>query len=432
MKNHKVNIITLGCSKNTVDSEHLAAQLKANNIEISFDNFSNNADTVIINTCGFIKDAKEESIDTILEFVDAKNKGKIENLYVIGCLSERYKKDLKKEIKEVDKFFGVNDLNKILKSLNTKFKKELIGEREISTPKHYAYLKISEGCDRTCSFCAIPLIRGKHKSVPIEILVDEAKKLSEKGVKELILIAQDLTYYGIDLYKKQMLTELLKELVKIEKIKWIRLHYSYPAMFPDELIEIIARENKICNYIDIPVQHINDNVLKKMRRAHSKKSTIEIIQKLRTSNPKISIRTTLMVGHPGENNAEFEELKEFVKTTKFDRLGIFTYSEEEDTFGASNYEDTINEEIKTQRAEEIMSIQERISLDLNTKKIGEIFEVIIDSEEEDFYSARSEYDSPEVDNEILIFKEGKKLEIGKFYKVKIISSEEFILFADLI
>jgi len=432
MKNHKINIITLGCSKNTVDSEHLAAQLKINNTEIVFNDFSKNANTVIINTCGFIKDAKEESIETILDFAKAKNNGEIDSLYVIGCLSERYKKDLEKEIKEVDEFFGVNDLNKILKTLNTKYKNELIGEREISTPKHYAYLKISEGCDRTCSFCAIPLIRGKHKSVPIEILVDETKKLAEKGVKELILIAQDLTYYGMDLNKKQMLPELLKELIKIEKIKWIRLHYSYPAMFPDKLIEIIAKKEKICKYIDIPVQHINDNVLSKMRRAHTKKSTLEIISKLRKANPDIALRTTLMVGHPGEGEKEYQELIEFVKKTKFDRLGIFTYSEEEDTYGAENFKDEIAEEIKNKRAEEIMLIQEQISLELNQHKIGKIYEVIIDREEGDYYIARSEFDSPEVDNEILISKDDSKLNIGEFYKVKIINSEEFELFADVI
>ena len=432
MKKHKVNIITLGCSKNTVDSEHLATQLKANNIEIEFDNFSTNANTVIINTCGFIKDAKEESIDTILDFANAKTNGEIENLYVIGCLSERYEKQLEKEITEVNKYFGVSDLNKILETLNKKYKKELIGEREISTPCHYAYLKISEGCDRTCSFCAIPLIRGKHKSIPMKILIDEAKNLTNKGVKELILIAQDLTYYGIDLYKKIMLPELLKELINIKELKWIRLHYSYPTLFSDELIKIIVQERKICNYIDMPVQHISDNVLNKMRRAHSKKNTLEIINKLRKSNPNIALRTTLMVGHPGEDEKEFQELVKFVKETKFDRLGVFTYSEEEDTFGAKKFEDNIPIETKNKRAEEIMIIQEQISFELNQQKIGKIYEVIIDREEDGYYIARSEFDSPEVDNEILISNTNKDIIIGEFYNVKIINSKEFELFAKVI
>ena len=401
-------------------------------MEVLFDSNNTDADTIVINTCGFIKDAKEESIDTILKYARAKEDNQIKNLYVIGCLSERYKTELKNEIKEVDQYFGVNDLSKILKTLNTKYKDELVGERELSTPIHYAYLKISEGCDRTCSFCAIPLIRGKHKSIPMEILLNEAKRLADKGVKELILIAQDLTYYGLDIYKKQMLPELLKQLVKIEKLKWIRLHYSYPAMFPDELIELIAREEKICNYLDIPVQHISDNVLKKMRRAHNPQSTIELIEKIRKSNPNLVLRTTLLVGYPGESEKDFTELKEFVQNTKFDRLGVFTYSEEEDTFGAANHKDDVKDGEKTKRAEEIMALQEQISLQLNQKRIGKIMEVLIDREEGDYYVARSEYDSPEVDNEILIPAKNNKLEIGEFYKVKIESSREYDLFASLI
>jgi len=412
-----------------VDSEHLAAQLKANKTEVVFDSYDTDADTVVINTCGFIKDAKEESIDTILKYAHAKEDKQINNLYVIGCLSERYKNELKSEIKEVDLYFGVNDLSKILKTLNTKYKNELVGERELSTPKHYAYLKISEGCDRTCSFCAIPLIRGKHKSIPMETLLKEAKSLANKGVKELILIAQDLTYYGIDIYKKQTLTKLLKELIKIDKLKWIRLHYSYPAMFPDELIELIAKEDKICNYLDIPVQHINDNVLEKMRRAHNKQSTVELIKKIRKSNPNLVLRTTLLVGYPGESEKDFAELKEFVQNTKFDRLGIFTYSEEEGTFGADNHKDNIKEAIKTKRAEEIMSLQERISFELNQKRIGKVMKVLIDRKEGDYYVARSEYDSPEVDNEVLIPAKANNLKIGEFYEVKIESSREYDLFA---
>lgn len=432
MKKHKVNIITLGCSKNTVDSEHLAAQLKAGKTEVVFDENGADADTIVINTCGFIKDAKEESIDTILKYARAKEDKQIDNLYVIGCLSERYKSELQNEIKEVDQYFGVNDMGKILKTLNTKFKNELLGERELSTPKHYAYLKISEGCDRTCSFCAIPLIRGKHKSIAMETLLAEANSLADKGVKELILIAQDLTYYGIDIYKKQMLVDLLKELVKIEKLKWIRLHYSYPAMFPDELVELIAKEDKICNYLDIPVQHISDNVLKNMRRAHNKQSTCELISKIRKLNPGLVLRTTLLVGYPGETEKDFEELKQFVQNTQFDRLGIFTYSEEEGTFGAANHKDDVKEIVKNQRAEEIMALQEQISFNLNQKRIGKVIEVIVDRIEDGFYVARSEYDSPEVDNEVLIPIEGKELKIGGFYKVEIESSREYDLFAKLI
>ena len=394
-----------------------------------FDADGVDADTIVINTCGFIKDAKEESIDTILKYARAKEDKQIDNLYVIGCLSERYKSDLQNEIKEVDQFFGVNDLGKILKTLNTKFKNELVGERELSTPKHYAYLKISEGCDRTCSFCAIPLIRGKHKSVPMETLLAEANSLANKGVKELILIAQDLTYYGIDIYKKQMLVELLKELVKIEKLKWIRLHYSYPAMFPDDLIELIAKEDKICNYLDIPVQHVSDNVLKNMRRAHNKQSTFELISKIRKSNPDLVLRTTLLVGYPGETEKDFEELKQFIQDIQFDRLGIFTYSEEEGTFGAANHKDNVKDDVKTERAEEIMALQEQISFKLNQKRIGKTLEVLVDRVEDGFYVARSEYDSPEVDNEVLIPVEGNELKIGAFYKVKIESSREYDLFA---
>ncbi len=432
MKTHKVNIITLGCSKNTVDSEHLAAQLRAGKTEVLFDAPDNaGADTIIINTCGFIKDAKEESIDTILKFAHLKEAKEIDNLYVIGCLSERYKKDLEQEITEVDQYFGVNDVTKILKTLNTKFKDELIGERELSTPKHYAYLKISEGCDRTCSFCAIPLIRGKLKSLPMEILIEEAKSLAKKGVKELILIAQDLTYYGLDLYKKQMLPDLLKELVKIESIKWIRLHYSYPALFPDKLIDLIAREKKICNYLDIPVQHVSNSVLKRMRRAHDKESTLQLFEKIKRINPKLVLRTTLLVGYPGETQQDFEELKAFVRSTKFDRLGIFTYSEEEGTYGAANHKDDVPEKVKNERAEEIMRIQEQISFELNQRRIGKTMEVVIDRKEDDYYVARSEYDSPEVDNEILIFTD-KKLNIGDFYSVKITDAKEYDLFGALI
>lgn len=433
MKKHKINIITLGCSKNVVDSEQLATQLKGGNLEVLFDSNDNDARTIVINTCGFIKDAKEESIDTILGYAKAKEAGTIDNLYVIGCLSERYKEDLEGEVPEVDQFFGVNDIQTIVKNLNIDYKEDLLGERLTSTPKHFAYLKISEGCDRGCSFCAIPIIRGKHVSVEFERLIKEAKSLVKNGVREIMLIAQDLTSYGLDLYKKNRLAELLKELTKIEGLKWIRLHYAYPTGFPDEVIELMASEPKICNYIDIPLQHINTKVLKLMRRGQNRNSTIELIDKLREKNPDIAIRTTLLVGHPGEGDDEFEELKTFVEQTKFDRLGVFTYSEEEGTYGAANLEDNISEEVKEQRADEIMDIQQHISFSLNQRRVGQKLEVIIDRIEGDFYVGRSEYDSPEVDNEILIEKnKTSDLLIGEFYIVEIEDAKEYDLYGKII
>jgi len=432
VKKHKINIITLGCSKNLVDSEQLATQLKGGNVEVEFDSNNSNARSIVINTCGFIKDSKEESIETILNYAQARSLGKIDNLYVIGCLAERYKKDLQKEIPEVDQFFGVNDLQKIVKSLNVNYKEELLGERTISTPKHFAYLKISEGCDRTCSFCAIPLIRGKHQSVPMDLLVKQAQNLADQGVKELILIAQDLVSYGQDLYKENKLAELLKQLAQIEKIGWIRLHYTYPAGFPDEVIELMASEEKICSYIDIPLQHINDKVLKLMRRGHNRKTTMKLIATLRERIPNISIRTTLLVGHPGEGTEEFEELKEFVKEVQFDRLGVFTYSEEEGTYGAKNLTDDISEEIKAERSDEIMAIQQEISLKLNQEKVGKEFKILLDRIEGDYYIGRSEFDSPEVDNEILIPLNGHKLALGEFHKVKIESAQDYDLFGQII
>ncbi len=422
----------MGCSKNVVDSEQLATQLKDSKLEVVFDSNEMDARTIVINTCGFIKDAKEESVDTILSYAKARQKGKIDNLYVIGCLSERYKDDLKAEIPEVDQFFGVNDLQAIVKNLNVDYKEELLGERMTSTPKHFAYLKISEGCDRGCSFCAIPLIRGRHQSVPFERLVNQARSMAEKGVKELILIAQDLSSYGQDLYKKNRLAELLKELAKIEKIKWIRLHYAYPTGFPEEVIELMASEPKICNYLDIPLQHISSKVLKLMRRGQNKDTTIALIEKLRQKNPNITIRTTLLVGYPGEGEEEFIELREFVEQAKFDRLGVFTYSEEEGTFGASNHEDTTPEEVKAERADEIMAIQQDISLELNQRKVGRKMQVIIDRIEGDFYVGRSEFDSPEVDNEILISKDNDELKIGEFYDVEIKEAKEYDLYAQLV
>jgi len=423
----KINIITLGCSKNTVDSENLATQLSANGIEVVYDSEINDAKTVVINTCGFIKDSKEQSIDTILQFAKAKQEGLIENLYVFGCLSERYKVDLEKEIPEVNEFFGVNNLADVVKKLELNYKKELLGERFISTPKHYAYLKISEGCDRTCSFCAIPLIRGKHISVAMELLVEQAKNLVKKGVKEIILIAQDLSYYGLDLYKTQKLPELLEQLSDIPNLKRIRLHYAYPSNFPEKALILMRERKNICNYIDIPLQHINNNVLKKMRRVHTKESTLAIIKKMREQVPGISIRTTMLVGHPGETEKCYNELKEFIIETRFDRLGVFTYSEEEDTFGAENFKDSISQKTKQARADELMSIQQQISLELNQQKVGKTLEVLIDRIEGDFYIGRSEFDSPEVDNEVLIKKTNEKFEIGTFVFVKIDSADDFDL-----
>jgi len=427
----KINIITLGCSKNLVDSENIATQINNQKIDFTFDEFNFDADTVIINTCGFINDAKEESINTILEFAQAKIEGKINDLYVMGCLSERYKDELEKDMPEVNQFFGVNDMQEIVKKLEIDYKKELLGERVISTPKHFAYLKISEGCDRTCAFCAIPLIRGKHVSVQMELLISQARNLAKNGVKELILIAQDLSYYGLDIYKKQKLPELVEKLSEVEGIKIIRLHYAYPANFPDDILKVMREKKNVAKYLDIPFQHISDNVLAKMKRRHDKKLTINLIKKIKKEVPGIAIRTTLLVGHPGETEKDFEELKEFVKEMRFDRLGVFTYSEEENTFGGDNYEDDVPEEIKQARANEIMDIQQQISYEINQEKIGKIFNVIIDKETEDYYVGRTEFDSPEVDNEVLI-KKDTELKIGEIYSVKITSAEDFDLYGRLV
>jgi len=427
----KLNIISLGCSKNLVDSENLSTQIKNGGWQVEFDNYNSDARTVVINTCGFIHDAKEESINTILSFISAKKEKKIDNVYVMGCLSERYKKDLETEIPEVDTYFGVNNIPDILAKLKIDYKKELIGERNISTPSHYAYLKISEGCDRKCSFCAIPLIRGKHVSLPIEILKKQAENLAKQGVKELILIAQDLSSYGFDIYKEYKLAELLEELVKVEGIEWIRLHYIYPANFPEKVIEVMKKEPKICKYIDIPVQHASTKVLKNMRRGHTKESTLALITKFKAEIPEIVIRTTVLVGFPGEEQADFEELKQFVAEVKFDRLGVFTYSEEEGTYGAKKFEDTINQEIKQQRADQIMALQQTISLDLNYAKIGKTLKVIIDRKENNHYIGRSQFDSPEVDNEIIIENSLVELNIGNFYNVKILKAEDFDLFGEV-
>lgn len=423
-----IQVVTLGCSKNLVDSEVLMRQLESNGFLVTHDTSKNDANIVVINTCGFINDAREESIETILSYARARKRNKIERVYVMGCLSQRYKKELAAEIHEVDGFFGVSELPEILKAIGADYKKELLGERHITTPSHYAYLKISEGCDRTCSFCAIPLIRGKHISKPIETIIDEAKYLASKGVKELLLIAQDITYYGLDIYKSRRLAGLLKELVMVEGIEWIRLHYAYPAGFPDNVLEVMASEPKICKYLDIPLQHISDKILKSMHRNHDATQTRQLIRKIREQVPGVALRTTIIVGYPGETESDFNELKNFITEARFDRLGVFMYSPEENT-GAFLLPDDVPDEIKEQRAGEIMKIQERISLELNQKKAGETHKVIIDRLEGGFWVGRSEYDSPEVDNEILV-PEKYGLIPGEFYQIKISGSEAFDLFGE--
>lgn len=426
-----INIISLGCSKNLVDTEHLMAQLKQNNVQLRYEQSDLKADAVVINTCGFINDAKQQSIDVILEQLEAKKQGKVKEVYVMGCLSERYKPELLKEFPDADGIFGVKDIPAIVKKLNFTYDVEREEDRFITTTKHYSFLKISEGCDKTCSFCAIPGIRGKHKSVPIEKLVKEATQLANAGVKELILIAQDLTYYGHDLYFRNRLGDLLKELAKIDGIEWIRLHYAYPTKFLHESLAIMAEEAKICAYLDIPFQHINDDVLNAMRRNINKEHTYKMIEKIRETVPGIALRTTLMVGHPGETEEAFEELKEFVRTVRFDRLGVFTYSEEEGTYGARQFKDEIPEAVKANRADEIMQIQQEISAELNQAKIGRKLKVLIDREEGEYFVGRTEYDSPEVDGEVLI-KNADNIQIGQFYTALITGADEFDLFAEIV
>ena len=429
-KDETINIVTLGCSKNLVDSEYLMKQLDAGSLKVIHNANPADARTVIINTCGFIKDAKEESIDTILQYIKAKEEVVLDRVFVMGCLSERYKKDLQIEIPDVDRYFGSNDIRSIVESLGVDYKQNLVGERLTATPSHYAYLKVSEGCDRNCSFCAIPLMRGKHRSKTIEQLVSEARLLAEKGVKELMLIAQDLTYYGVDIYRKQRLPDLLNKLADINGLKWIRLHYAYPAGFPKEIVQVMKERENICNYLDIPFQHISNNVLKKMRRGNTSRHTYELIDYFRSEIPDITLRTTLLVGHPGEGKKEFEELKQFVETVKFDRLGVFTYSKEDDTFSARNFKDNIPESLKKARASGIMELQQIVSAELNRKKIGKELKVLIDRKEDEFFVGRSEADSPEVDNEVLV-KSGTDLKIGNFYPVIITSATDFDLFGDL-
>lgn len=428
----KINVITLGCAKNRVDSEHLSAQLAASGYRIVFDSDRTDAKVVVINTCGFIGDAKQESIDTILRAVAAKQAGRIDEVFVIGCLSERYADDLRTEIPEVDRYFGVRDWEGIVRTLGAEYSDDRRTERTLSTPKHYAYLKISEGCNWRCGYCAIPLIRGKHISVPFEDILTEARRLAASGVKELMVIAQDTTYYGIDLYGRRRLAELLEALCRIDGIEWIRLHYAYPTDFPDDVIEVMEREPKICKYLDIPLQHISDNQLSLMHRRHTKAEAYDLLARLRKAVPDIAIRTTLLVGYPNESAEDFEELKQFVREMRFDRLGVFPYSEEEGTFSANNLEDNVPQRVKEYRAEEIMRIQNEISLENNRRRIGRTERVIIDSRSGDYYIGRSQYDSPEVDQEILVEATGRRLLRGHFYDVRITAAEDYDLYATVI
>ncbi len=428
IKKNKINVVTLGCSKNVYDSEVLMGQLRANDKEVVHEEEGN---IVVINTCGFIANAKEESINTILEYVNKKEEGIVDKVFVTGCLSERYKPDLQKEIPSVDQYFGTTELPALLKALEANYKHELIGERLTTTPKNYAYLKIAEGCDRPCSFCAIPIMRGKHKSTPMEELVIEAEKLAKNGVKELILIAQDLTYYGLDIYKKRNLAELLRELIKVEGIDWIRLHYAYPTGFPLDVLEVMRDEPKVCNYIDIPLQHISDSILKSMRRGSGKEKVNKLLNDFRETVPNIAIRTTLIVGYPGETEENFQELKEWVSAMRFERLGCFTYSHEENTH-AFNLVDDVPEDVKMQRANEIMEIQSQISWELNQEKIGKEFKVVIDRKEGSYFVGRTQFDSPDVDNEVLINAEKGYLRTGDFAMVKITGAEDFDLYASVV
>ncbi|WP_157209045.1 30S ribosomal protein S12 methylthiotransferase RimO [Mariniflexile maritimum] len=428
LKKNKINVVTLGCSKNVYDSEILMGQLKASGKAVVHEEEGN---IVVINTCGFINNAKEESINTILEFMQKKEEGEVDKVFVTGCLSERYKPELLKEIPNVDQYFGTTELPALLKALGADYKHELIGERLTTTPKNYAYLKIAEGCDRPCSFCAIPIMRGKHKSTPINELVIEAEKLAAKGVKELILIAQDLTYYGLDIYKKRNLAELLEALVKVEGIEWIRLHYAFPTGFPMDVLEVMNREPKICNYLDIPLQHISDDILKSMRRGTTKEKTTQLINDFRAAVPNITLRTTLIMGYPGETEADFQLLKSWVKAMRFERLGCFTYSHEENTH-AYNLEDDVPEEVKQQRANAIMELQSQISWELNQAKIGQTFKVVIDRKEGNYFVGRTEFDSPDVDNEVLIDASKTYLKTGEFTTVKIIDAADFDLFGEVV
>ena len=427
-KRNKVNIITLGCSKNRVDSEVLFTQLVANNIETTHES-SSPSNIIIINTCGFIDNAKQESIDTILEYIEHKKKGKIEKLYVTGCLSQRYKEDLEREMPEVDAYFGTRELPLLLKKLNANYKHELVGERIITTPLHYAYMKISEGCDRPCSFCAIPLMRGNHISKPIQELVLETKNLAKNGTKELLIIAQDSTYYGMDLTKKRQLAELLKHLSDVEGIEWIRIHYAFPTGFPMDILEVMKERSNICHYLDIPIQHGSTKMLQIMRRGITREKLEMLVKNIRQTVPDIAIRTTIIVGHPQETEKDFQETLELINTLRFERLGVFTYSHEENTHSFL-MKDEVPEKIKHQRMNEIMELQQNISTEMNRKKIGKVSKVLIDKKENGFFVGRTEFDSPEVDNEVLIDAKKYFVRIGDFVNVKITSAEDFDLFAE--
>lgn len=431
LKKNKVNVVTLGCSKNLFDSEVMMAQLKANKFEVEHESMDDDAEIVIINTCGFIDNAKQESIDTILRYAEAKKDGMVDKLYVTGCLSERYKNELEAEIKEVDSFFGTRDLPRLLKTLKADYKHELIGERLLTTPSHFAYFKIAEGCDRPCSFCAIPLMRGKHVSTPIEDLVKQAEGLASKGVKELMLIAQDLTYYGLDIYKKRALADLLRALSDVEGIEWVRLHYAYPSGFPMDVLDVMKERDNICNYLDIPLQHGSTKVLKDMRRGTTREKTEELIEKIRETVPGIAIRTTLIAGYPGETEEDFQEMYDWVQRSKFDRLGIFTYSHEENTH-AYNFEDDVPDEVKKERADKIMELQSGISYDLNQEKVGNTYKVLFDRVEGDYFIGRTEFDSPEVDNEVLVRKDSAYVRIGDFANVKITKADHYDLYGEVV
>jgi len=430
-RKNKINVITLGCSKNVYDSEVLMGQLVANKMEVEHESEKEDANIVVINTCGFIDNAKEESINTILIQAKRKEAGMIDKLYVTGCLSERYKPDLERDIPNVDQYFGTTDLPKLLKILGADYKHELLGERLTTTPKHYAYLKIAEGCDRPCSFCAIPLMRGKHKSTPIEQLVIEAKNLAKNGVKELILIAQDLTYYGLDIYKKRRLADLLTSLAKVKGIEWIRLHYAFPSGFPQDVLDIIRDNDKVCNYIDIPLQHINDDILQSMKRGTSHEKTVALLKDFRRKVPNMAIRTTLIVGYPGETEEKFQELKRWVRNTRFDRLGVFTYSHEENT-SAFNLADDVPEKTKKARVEEIMDLQTHISWELNQEKVGKTYKVLFDRKEGDCFIGRTEFDSPDVDNEVLVKAKDTYVRMGDFANVIIEKADHFDLYGYLV
>ena len=432
MRRNTIDIITLGCSKNLVDSEKLIRQLEANGYKVTHDSSNPQGEIAVINTCGFIGDAKEESINMILEFCEAKEEGRLRKLYVMGCLSERYLKELEVEIPQVDKFYGKFNWNELLADLGKAYHDEIAIERTLTTPKHYAYLKISEGCDRSCAYCAIPIITGKHVSRPMEEIIDEVKLLVSQGVKEFQIIAQELTYYGIDLYKSQKLPELIEKIAQVPGVEWIRLHYAYPTHFPEDLFRVMRENDNVCKYMDIALQHISDNMLTRMRRNVSKSETYDLIEKFRREVPGIHLRTTLMVGFPGETEKDFEELKEFVQKARFDRMGAFAYSEEEGTYAAETYEDSIPHEVKQARLDELMALQQEISAELSQAKIGQEFKVIIDRKEGEYYIGRTQFDSPEVDPEVLIKAEGKRLFSGRFYRVRITNADDFDLFGEVI